>query len=276
MPPIYQPTGAELANRQVAYDKQMENEANRKAAIVRNGGRSAPQSQASRALGLTPQDAWRALFPRPAGARLGATAPDPMDDGAAQASSTFDTQATPARQISAHFDPNVNSVPNTPPMNNPGYPRVDPHLDINGPAVQGALDQAAGITHTPAAPGVNVPSIYGSGHLVAPGETDKENAVFNAANGVPSLDWTPQQRQQNEDVLEKSHPAIFQNGTPENAAFVAHAQQYGEQSAHENVDKIMSGIQKPKSATASPTVQPKPNPAGDREDTTPNISAYAS
>lgn len=47
----------------------------------------------------------------------------------------------------------------------------------------------------------------------------------------------PQQRNQ---ALFQKHPNIFKAGTPENAAFVAHAKQYGLDEAHKNVDALMA------------------------------------
>jgi hypothetical protein len=41
-------------------------------------------------------------------------------------------------------------------------------------------------------------------------------------------------------ALQQAHPNIFVAGSPENLAFVAHAKEFGEESAHQNADKLMS------------------------------------
>lgn len=88
--------------------------------------------------------------------------------------------------------------------------------------------------------GRTVSTPYGqvSSRAPASGETFRPEA---SANGVSNAAISSTQRNLE---LQKRHPNIFVAGTPENAAFVAHANdpKLGLKSAYANVDKIMEGV----------------------------------
>ncbi len=118
-------------------------------------------------------------------------------------------------------------------------PALDQRFSVNGQTsgaqtAQGILDkyQTPGTTAS-FTPG-NVTDA--SGNTMAPG-----GAV------TPAFD-----RASAETALKASHPNIFIAGSPENNAFVAHAQQHGEQSAHANVNSIMATA-RPATAPLNPT-----------------------
>lgn len=61
-------------------------------------------------------------------------------------------------------------------------------------------------------------------------------------------------------ALYAAHPEIFQEGTPQNIAFVNHVNDYGEASAHQNIDGLMGAASTPPpvAAPATPTASTTP------------------
>lgn len=80
---------------------------------------------------------------------------------------------------------------------------------------------------------------YGTGSVRTPKEGEVGPAVETETGIVhaPTFDQTAARL-----ALKQKHPAIFEAGTPENEAFVAHAKQYGEASAHENADAMIGTL----------------------------------
>lgn len=116
------------------------------------------------------------------------------------------------------------------------------------------------------------------------GQTSGANtaAGIAAKYGVPgtTASFTPAQPEQSAPVaqtgppqtpdraaLYQNHPEVFQAGTPQNIAFVNHVKDYGEDSAHQNIDGLMeaAGTQlTPPASTPTPAAAPTPiaaNPA---------------
>lgn len=97
-----------------------------------------------------------------------------------------------------------------------------------------------------------------------PGDTPAEGPSFVANNGVSNPGVVPAFNQPAAHAALYANPAmrgIFTAGTPENAAFVAHANQNGLQSAYQNANSIVQSARQP--APAAPTPQAAPAlPAG--------------
>lgn len=70
--------------------------------------------------------------------------------------------------------------------------------------------------------------------------------------GIQRMNPTEQEAARTQ--LYQTHPQIFDGpDNPDRQAFVAHAKQYGEQSAHDNIDKILPNSANP-AAPATPSV----------------------
>lgn len=120
-------------------------------------------------------------------------------------------------------------------------PSKDQRFSVNG-QTSGA-QTAQGIQDKYQVPGTTA--------AFTPGSIAPTSGTIMGQNGqVTQPPQTPERQ-----ALFQAHPEIFQTGTPQNAAFVAHANQFGEASAHQNIDSIMQGAQQP-----SPTPSPAPTP----------------
>lgn len=188
-------------------------------ATAANGGRSAPQSDASRAGGLTPIDDWRRDFPK------------------APSVTTFSRPSLISARDAAM---NASPAPYTP---LPRGTKLNLPTPLTGPGGNAATDAAqlaqnlrlaanprsliSARTASPA-PGISP---------AAPAPVAIPKAPFDPGAARASLYASTDPR----------HQAIFQEGTPENAAFVAHAREFGEESAHRNLNDIL-----PPAATPAP------------------------
>lgn len=120
-------------------------------------------------------------------------------------------------------------------------PSKDQRFSVNG-QTSGA-QTAQGIQDKYQVPGTTA--------AFTPGSIAPTSGTIMGQNGqVTQPPQTPERQ-----ALFQAHPEIFQTGTPQNAAFVAHANQFGEASAHQNIDSIMQGAQQP-SPTPSPSSTP--------------------
>lgn len=120
-------------------------------------------------------------------------------------------------------------------------PSKDQRFSVNG-QTSGA-QTAQGIQDKYQVPGTTA--------AFTPGSIAPTSGTIMGQNGqVTQPPQTPERQ-----ALFQAHPEIFQTGTPQNAAFVSHANQFGEASAHQNIDSIMQGAQQP-----SPTPSPAPTP----------------
>ncbi len=104
------------------------------------------------------------------------------------------------------------------------------------------------------------PSLAGTGqpivtpHGVVSSRTAKAGEALppavTTADGVSRA--APPNADQQRAALFAKHPAIFKAGTPENLAFVAHAQQHGLEAAHANADSIVGQIAAAKPENQAP------------------------
>lgn len=156
-------------------------------------------------------------------------------------------------------------VVNAPPTTNGPVSRASGYLDPQSPVVQNMLDRASGVA-TPA-PGQSFTSPYGSGSVAyAPkGSTptaatpvfdtsyDKSAAGRQVQTGVARTadpnEYNPDTARAN---LFAAYPEVFKAGTPQNAAFVAHAKEFGLQSAHQNASSILDPIYQANAAVNRP------------------------
>lgn len=84
----------------------------------------------------------------------------------------------------------------------------------------------------------------GSARMAGAGENNPDGtpkvAAVTTENGVSR--GAPFNSSAARIALQKSHPNIFIAGTPENAAFVAHAKRYGEEAAHQAAPGLMATL----------------------------------
>lgn len=105
---------------------------------------------------------------------------------------------------------------------------------------------------------------YGTGSVRTAGADEKLGKAVVTADGVSRTG--PQDYAGRNAGLQKQHPNLFVAGSPENAAFVAHAKQYGVPDAYDNVDSLMAGVknQNPLGSqtpqTAKNDIQSEPTP----------------
>lgn len=97
-----------------------------------------------------------------------------------------------------------------------------------------------------------------------PGDTQTQGPSYVANNGVSNPGVVPAFDQQAAHAALYANPAmrgIFTANTPENAAFVAHANQNGLQSAYQNAGSIVQGARQ-QPASQSQATQQAPTPQG--------------
>lgn len=229
------------------------------AAVFANGGRSAPQSEVSRTMGLTPDDVWASMFPnRPTGTSN--MRPPSMTNAEAAAAASLGP-FMPQDPTRVRF--NI-PAPLTGPNGNAGSDAANfqqnlqlarnPRSLISArPATTEGAPRATAVTRPPASPVVQGTPQHIDPSLAAP--------VVNSA-GITRM--APIEQKYARESLQSSHPEIFKAGTPENAAFVAYAKQHGEAAAHANIDQIIPR------AVASTTPTQAPPTEGQRQ----RISAY--
>lgn len=140
-------------------------------------------------------------------------------------------------------------VANPPPMTNLGPGALPPTkpLNVKSEAVQTALDQAAG-TPVPGnipATGASIQTPNGTASVRFASPTEKLTAAQPIMEDGKQIGVG---RQGPGDIAAlraqtfKDHPEVFQQGSPQNAAFVAHANKYGELAAHNGVGDLMTTI----------------------------------
>lgn len=303
----------ESAQQEIERNRQLEAHDRVQATIAANKGRSAPHSAADTGGGISPQNQWDArntpsanflrLNPLPG------QGPLPLPPSGEQPKkSAYQTN---------------NFIPNPPPMNNliPGSaataslaPRISAYATslpnpLTGPGGNAATDRAdyeqnlglyapGGMTARAAIPQPPAQTVFQpsqtdvagiQGRYQTPGTTASftpgtatDIAGNSTSNGVPF------NQASSRASLYASHPQIFQSGTPENTAFVSHAQQYGEPSAHANIDTVLDGTNtttsqnqqqgppKPQEITSTPdAVASEDKPANSASAQVPNrVSPY--
>lgn len=156
-------------------------------------------------------------------------------------------------------------VVNAPPPTNGPVSRASAYLDPQSPVVQNMLDRASGVA-TPA-PGQSFTSPYGSGSVsYAP-----KGSTPTAATPITEMSYdqsrlgrqvqtgvgrAPDVANYNPDTaranLFAAYPGVFQAGSELNKAFVAHAKEFGLQSAHENASSILDPILQKNAAVNRP------------------------
>lgn len=148
----------------------------------------------------------------------------------------------------AKAQPNANTAPAAVAANN-----TKAGLNVNSPAIQGLLDRASGIQPTTA---TNTATPYGTGSVRFDKGTPTPSAPIVDANGtqtgVGRVDSSGQPFDINtaRNNLKAAYPEAYTAGTPENLAFAAHANKFGEQSAHENAQDILAPIAANKGTTS--------------------------
>lgn len=115
----------------------------------------------------------------------------------------------------------------------------------NSPAVQGALDAVNGVTRTPVAGVGTQQTPFGTASATF------SNTPQTAARPIYDTDGKtviglehpspndPTGNAASRIALQQSHPEVFQDGTPQNQAFAAYANKYGESEAHKNIGTIL-------------------------------------
>lgn len=194
-------------------------------AVAENGGRSAPQSTQSRSGGLTPEADWRGIFP---------SAPTPQP---------FISRPP---TISAR-DAAIGASPK-PFMPQPQGTQISMPRPLTSPDGNAGTDAANLALNTALYKNpsrfVNVRGAMPANPVVPPSAAGAP-AAFNPATARQSLYQT--------------HPEVFQSGTPQNEAFVAHAKEFGEESAFRNVADILppaaNVASKPAPATPAATAR---------------------
>lgn len=299
----------ESAQQEIERNRQLDAHNRAQAARDSNGGRSAPHSQAETAGGLSSAKEWdsrntpSANFNRlkplpltpyttiPAPPVLTTAAVNPLD--AEQRLSASPAAAPAAGNVPrGTFNPDANSIANPPPMDNLtgswnkgatvpeqatnylGESRyIDPHA--NG-AMVSEIDPAKDMRYSVngQTSGANTAAGILSKYQT-PGTTASftPGTVTDAGGNVANNGQTVFNRASAETALKASHPNIFTAGSPENTAFVAHAQQYGEPSAHANVDSIMQGVKQNPGTAGTAQVAAGPKPMAQEQASTPQVQA---
>lgn len=107
----------------------------------------------------------------------------------------------------------------------------------NAPAIQSALDRAAGVGQNPSAGVTTAPSNFGSGSVRFAKANETLPPATVSADGVTRDVFDEKAARQ---ALYENYPEIFQDGTAQNKAFVEHAQKHGFQDAHDNIGKVLA------------------------------------
>jgi hypothetical protein len=270
--------------RQESINTQLAREAAERAVDRRNAARdlgfgSAPHSAAETAGGVSTPSQWasrNAASPNMAALHAGVLSPYTLPaapQGPTPSDAPMEPTNVPHGTINPYPQPGTEGIAHPPPMDNltgswnKGTTIPDratnylgektyfsPYAQSNVHEIDPAKDQRFAVMGqtSGAQTAQGILDKYGT-----PGTTASftPGTVTDAAGNVAQNGQTVFNRQQSETALRASHPEIFQARTPQNAAFVAHAQQFGEPSAHANVDTIMSNAAKP---AAAPTPAEKP------------------
>lgn len=229
-----------------------------RAALEANGGHT-PMSERSRPLGLSDPADWRKDFP---------TAPTGYSNGVRPTISARDealAAGPKVQQVQFAPPPAVTKDKNGLPVVRPASEYIDyyrghmgktnvgaPQID---PRALAAIDQPE--VFAPKATEVLHPA---GGGTPAPIVTDPSlPPAVVSDTGIQRM--SPEEQGRARASLQALHPAIFTADTPENKAFVAHAKQFGEQSAHDNAEKIVAGAQVDAAKDALKTAAPISDPA---------------
>lgn len=236
----------EAAQRRRLIEKRNEDA---EAAVTANGGRSAPHSAAETASALTPEGEWLKMFPMPPGA----SNPAPIALGTPGTLNPF----VPHAGVPAINNPRPQTSPSlVHPQTAPNYlgesTYFDPHAGVEGAQVHEidpAKDQRFSVMGqtSGANTAAGIAKMYGD---PTGGSIRYVQPTAPTTPPAPAYD----QAAARASTLQ-AHPNIGVEGTPENNAFVAHATQYGEQSAHANLPSILSQSQT--MSAAKPPAAPK-------------------
>jgi len=242
------------AQEQIENQRQIDAHENARIARANNGGRSAPPSAQSRPYGFTPADQWNARF----ASTLSPYATGMEAEEARASNPVTNTQSTPQQPDYIHSPVPLNNLAGgsklpqgttiadstsnyrgdksyfDPYSGNEGARVIEynPKNDYAGssgilkkyqtPSTQSTFIGEDGRTHTTGFTPGNVTDAQGNS-VSTTGATQPYNQAEARAN------------------LYQNYPEIWKAGSPENVAFTAHANQYGEPSAFTNVRDIIGG-----------------------------------
>lgn len=207
-------------------------------AVDANGGRSAPQAAGSRPMGLSAD--WGTTFPEAPSPQINPRTGSPFMSAPPRIS---------ARDAAMNASPEPFMPSKTPmtvaaPITSETGSRATDAANLAQNMAMASNPRAFLSARGPSVP-ATVPSITLDPSL-PPARVSSTGITRNMPSARASIAAAPTQAFNQTTArasLYQSNPAIFQAGTPENAAFVAFAKENGEEAAHANLAQILASTQ---------------------------------